>query len=193
MALCLCRGHQWGRRASDMGHLWAFSSAHVLSREPCWCPAPLHPLVLSCSPAWQWFRDGTSLPDGRSTYIVSNKERTLTLQNASPDDNGLYYCCARSAVGSICSQNNFTLNIIGELCPGCSGLGAQLFYCFAEGPPSAAGWESGCRGSVRLVWFYICESSFQRQAWHTWLCLNLTLSAGVNLPLHLSGADVWSM
>uniref|UniRef100_A0A8U7M4W8 Inactive tyrosine-protein kinase 7 n=1 Tax=Corvus moneduloides TaxID=1196302 RepID=A0A8U7M4W8_CORMO len=68
-------------------------------------------------PTWQWFRDGSPLPEGRSTYSVSNKERTLTLQSASPDDNGLYYCCARSAVGFVCSQNNFTLNVIDESFP----------------------------------------------------------------------------
>lgn len=81
---------------------------------------PVTCLPPSCSPTWQWFRDGSPLPDGRSTYSVSNKERTLTLQSASPDDNGLYYCCARSAVGFLCSQNNFTLNVIGESCPSCS-------------------------------------------------------------------------
>lgn len=46
--------------------------------------------------------------------MISNKERTLTLQSASPDDNGVYYCCARNAVGFVCSRNNFTLSIIGE-------------------------------------------------------------------------------
>lgn len=120
MALCLCWGQQRGWKAREMGHLWAVSFAHML-----WgallVPAPGYPLAPSCSPTWQWFWDGSPLPDGRSTYSVSNKERTLTLQSASPDDNGLYYCCARSAVGFICSQNNFTLNIIGELCPSCSG------------------------------------------------------------------------
>uniref|UniRef100_A0A663MW05 Protein tyrosine kinase 7 (inactive) n=1 Tax=Athene cunicularia TaxID=194338 RepID=A0A663MW05_ATHCN len=84
---------------------------------------PSSTVVLRCHidghprPTWQWFRDGTPLPDGRSTYSVSNKERTLTLQSASPDDNGLYYCCARSAVGFVCSQNNFTLSIIDESFP----------------------------------------------------------------------------
>ncbi|XP_030304466.1 inactive tyrosine-protein kinase 7 isoform X3 [Calypte anna] len=84
---------------------------------------PSSTVVLRCHidghprPTWQWFRDGTPLPDGRSTYSVSNKERTLTLQSTSPDDNGLYYCCARSAVGFVCSQNNFTLNIIDESFP----------------------------------------------------------------------------
>ncbi|XP_008937895.1 PREDICTED: inactive tyrosine-protein kinase 7-like, partial [Merops nubicus] len=84
---------------------------------------PSSTVVLRCHidghprPTWQWFRDGTPLPDGHSTYSVSNKERTLTLQSASPDDNGLYYCCARSAVGFVCSQNNFTLNVIDESFP----------------------------------------------------------------------------
>uniref|UniRef100_A0A8U7M4V3 Protein tyrosine kinase 7 (inactive) n=1 Tax=Corvus moneduloides TaxID=1196302 RepID=A0A8U7M4V3_CORMO len=84
---------------------------------------PFSTVVLRCHidghprPTWQWFRDGSPLPEGRSTYSVSNKERTLTLQSASPDDNGLYYCCARSAVGFVCSQNNFTLNVIDESFP----------------------------------------------------------------------------
>uniref|UniRef100_A0A8C0UKV0 Protein tyrosine kinase 7 (inactive) n=1 Tax=Cyanistes caeruleus TaxID=156563 RepID=A0A8C0UKV0_CYACU len=84
---------------------------------------PSSTVVLRCQidghprPTWQWFRDGSPLPDGRSTYSVSNKERTLTLQSASPDDNGLYYCCARSAVGFVCSHNNFTLNVIDESFP----------------------------------------------------------------------------
>uniref|UniRef100_A0A8C9NLB7 Inactive tyrosine-protein kinase 7 n=1 Tax=Serinus canaria TaxID=9135 RepID=A0A8C9NLB7_SERCA len=68
-------------------------------------------------PTWQWFRDGVPLPESHSSYSVSNKERTLTLPSASPDDNGLYYCCARSAVGFVCSHNNFTLNVIDESFP----------------------------------------------------------------------------
>lgn len=114
----------------------------------------LHPvtlLPLSCSPTWQWFRDGSPLPDGRSTYSVSNKERTLTLQSASPDDNGLYYCCARSAVGFVCSQNNFTLNIIGAFCPGCSGLGTRLFYRSANSLPSGQ-----AAGEVSGWWDFLC-------------------------------------
>lgn len=51
---------------------------------------------------------------------MSSKERTLTLQSAGPDDSGLYSCCARSAVGSVCSHNNFTLSIVGEWCPSCA-------------------------------------------------------------------------
>lgn len=159
--LCVCVGDSSGDGEPAIWAISGLSPLHTCSLgSPAGALCPFTFLPLSCSPAWQWFRDDTSLPDGRSTYSVSNKERTLTLQNASPDDNGLYYCCARSAVGSVCSQNNFTLNIIGELCPGCSGLEAQLFYCSAESPPSAAEWESGCRGSVRLVWFYLCEASF---------------------------------
>lgn len=104
--------------------------AHVLAREPCRRPrAPLTLSPLSRSPTWQWFRDGAPLPDGRGTYAVSSKERSLTLRSASPDDNGVYYCCARSAVGSVCSQDNFTLNIIGE----------PRVWLFYRVPPEAEG------------------------------------------------------
>uniref|UniRef100_A0A8B9ZC73 Protein tyrosine kinase 7 (inactive) n=1 Tax=Buteo japonicus TaxID=224669 RepID=A0A8B9ZC73_9AVES len=117
---------------------------------------PSSAVVLRCHidghprPTWQWFRDGTPLPNGRSTYSVSNKERTLTLQSASPDDNGLYYCCARSAVGFVCSQNNFTLNIIDESFPQAVIIPQDLivtkneeamFDCqFAAVPPPTQEW-----------------------------------------------------
>lgn len=126
---------------------WAISGLSPLHTCSLGSPvSALHPVTLSplsCSPTWQWFRDGVPLPDGRSSYSVSNKERTLTLQSASPDDNGLYYCCARSAVGFVCSQNNFTLNIIGELCPGCSGLGLGCFTAVLTAFPC-------CRLGARL-------------------------------------------
>lgn len=106
------------------------SPPHMCSLgSPAAVPHPVTLSPLSRSPTWQWFRDGTPLPNGRSTYSVSNKERTLTLQSASPDDNGLYYCCARSAVGFVCSQNNFTLNIIGEFASRPLGAGGGL-GCF---------------------------------------------------------------
>ncbi|XP_061481449.1 inactive tyrosine-protein kinase 7 isoform X2 [Rhineura floridana] len=81
------------------------------------------PVTLRCHidghprPTSQWFRDGTQIADDRTNYSVSNKERTLTLKSASPDDNGVYYCCARNAVAFVCSNNNFTLNIIDESFP----------------------------------------------------------------------------
>ncbi|KAJ7341188.1 hypothetical protein JRQ81_005011 [Phrynocephalus forsythii] len=81
------------------------------------------PVTLRCHidghprPTSQWFRDGTQIVDDRTNYSVSNKERTLTLKSASPDDNGIYYCCARNAVAFVCSSNNFTLNIIDESFP----------------------------------------------------------------------------
>lgn len=138
MASCLCRGQQRGRRARERGHLWAVSSAHPLSGQP-WRPVPLLTRSpLPCSPTWQWFRDGSPLPDGRNSYSVSNKERTLTLPSASPDDNGLYYCCARSAAGFVCSHDNFTLNVIGELCP--SSYPALLTASpLLQGNPQAGG------------------------------------------------------
>ncbi|XP_033000825.1 inactive tyrosine-protein kinase 7 [Lacerta agilis] len=81
------------------------------------------PVTLRCHidghprPTSQWFRDGTQIEDDRTNYSVSNKERTLTLKSASPDDNGVYFCCARNAMASVCSSNNFTLNIIDESFP----------------------------------------------------------------------------
>jgi len=138
---------------------WAISGLFPLHTCSLGSPAgALHSVTLSplsCSPTWQWFRDGAPLPDGRSSYAVSNKERTLTLQSASPDDNGLYYCCARSAVGFVCSQNNFTLNIIGELCPGCPGLGARLKQpplCCRAGARLRGKCQSGVTCSVRSLW-----------------------------------------
>lgn len=132
----MCRGQRWEHRAGDRGPSPGCAPprpAHLLAREPRrrrrrQTPrAPLTLSPLSRSPTWQWFRDGAPLPDGRGTYAVSSKERSLTLRSASPDDNGVYSCCARSAVGSVCSQDNFTLNIVGErrarlLSPLCSRL-----------------------------------------------------------------------
>ncbi|XP_072356376.1 inactive tyrosine-protein kinase 7-like [Scyliorhinus torazame] len=80
------------------------------------------PVTLRCHidghprPNWQWFRDGIQLTDA-SHYTFNNKERSLTLKSASPDDNGVYYCCARNAVGNVCSNDNFTLMIIDASFP----------------------------------------------------------------------------
>ncbi|KAG7462822.1 hypothetical protein MATL_G00188820 [Megalops atlanticus] len=79
------------------------------------------PVTLRCHidghprPTCQWFRDGTRLTE--KTHQINNKERTLTLKSASPDDNGLYYCCAKNAAGQVCSSDNFTLNIIDKSYP----------------------------------------------------------------------------
>ena len=62
-------------------------------------------------PTCQWFKDGIKLTE--KSHQINNKERTLTIKNASPDDNGLYYCCAKNAAGHVCSNSNFTLDIIG--------------------------------------------------------------------------------
>ncbi|XP_044284906.1 inactive tyrosine-protein kinase 7 [Varanus komodoensis] len=81
------------------------------------------PVTLRCHidghprPTSQWFRDGAQIVDDRTNYLVSNKERTLTLKSASPDDNGNYYCCARNAVAFVCSSSNFSLSIIDESFP----------------------------------------------------------------------------
>ncbi|XP_078068287.1 inactive tyrosine-protein kinase 7 isoform X2 [Mustelus asterias] len=80
------------------------------------------PITLRCHidghprPNWQWFRDGIQLTDA-SHYTFNNKEHSLTLKSASPDDNGIYYCCARNAVGNVCSNDNFTLMIIDASFP----------------------------------------------------------------------------
>uniref|UniRef100_A0A8C9R9E2 Inactive tyrosine-protein kinase 7 n=1 Tax=Scleropages formosus TaxID=113540 RepID=A0A8C9R9E2_SCLFO len=66
-------------------------------------------------PTCQWFRDGIRLTE--KSHQINNKERTLTIQSASPDDNGVYYCCAKNAAGHVCSDSNFTLNIIDKSFP----------------------------------------------------------------------------
>ncbi|KAM9364521.1 inactive tyrosine-protein kinase 7 [Pholidichthys leucotaenia] len=66
-------------------------------------------------PTCQWFKDGVKLAE--KTHQINNKERTLTFKSASPDDNGLYYCCAKNAAGHVCSNVNFTLNVIDKSFP----------------------------------------------------------------------------
>ncbi|KAL4641328.1 inactive tyrosine-protein kinase 7-like [Arapaima gigas] len=79
------------------------------------------PVTLRCHidghprPTCQWFRDSTRLTE--KSHHINNKERTLTIQSASPDDNGIYYCCAKNAAGQVCSDRNFTLNIIDKSFP----------------------------------------------------------------------------
>uniref|UniRef100_A0A1A7WXT3 Inactive tyrosine-protein kinase 7 n=1 Tax=Iconisemion striatum TaxID=60296 RepID=A0A1A7WXT3_9TELE len=79
------------------------------------------PVTLRCHidghprPTCQWFKDGVKLTE--TSHQINNKERTLTIKSASPDDNGLYYCCAKNAVGNVCSNSNFTLNIIDKSVP----------------------------------------------------------------------------
>uniref|UniRef100_A0A673CGX5 Inactive tyrosine-protein kinase 7 n=1 Tax=Sphaeramia orbicularis TaxID=375764 RepID=A0A673CGX5_9TELE len=66
-------------------------------------------------PTCQWFRDGVKLTE--KSHMINNKERTLTFKSAAPDDNGVYYCCAKNAAGHVCSNSNFTLNIIDKSFP----------------------------------------------------------------------------
>ncbi|XP_024153696.1 inactive tyrosine-protein kinase 7 [Oryzias melastigma] len=79
------------------------------------------PVTLRCHidghprPTCHWYKDGVKLTE--KTHQINNKERTLTIKSASPDDNGLYSCCARNAAGSVCSNPNFTLSIIDESFP----------------------------------------------------------------------------
>ncbi|XP_063731521.1 inactive tyrosine-protein kinase 7 isoform X1 [Eleginops maclovinus] len=79
------------------------------------------PVTLRCHidghprPTCQWFKDGVKLTE--KSHQINNKERTLTFASASPDDNGLYYCCAKNAAGHVCSNSNFTLNIIDKSFP----------------------------------------------------------------------------
>lgn len=79
------------------------------------------PVTLRCHidghprPTCQWFKDGAKLSE--RSHQINNKERTLTIKSASPDDNGLYYCCAKNAAGHVCSSSNFTLNIIDKSFP----------------------------------------------------------------------------
>ncbi|XP_074845376.1 inactive tyrosine-protein kinase 7 isoform X2 [Carettochelys insculpta] len=119
---------------------------------------PFAPVTLRCHidghprPTGQWFRDSSQLLDDRSSYWISNKERTLTLKSASPDDNGAYYCCARNSVGSVCSSDNFTLSIIDESFPRPVVVPQDLivnkndeamFHCqFTAVPPPTQEWVS---------------------------------------------------
>lgn len=79
------------------------------------------PVTLRCHidghprPTCQWFKDGVKLTE--KSHQINNKERTLTFKSATPDDNGLYYCCAKNAAGHVCSNSNFTLNIIDKSFP----------------------------------------------------------------------------
>uniref|UniRef100_A0A2I4BS68 Inactive tyrosine-protein kinase 7 n=1 Tax=Austrofundulus limnaeus TaxID=52670 RepID=A0A2I4BS68_AUSLI len=66
-------------------------------------------------PTCQWFKDGVKLTE--TSHQINNKERTLGIASATPDDNGLYYCCARNAAGHVCSSSNITLNIIDKSVP----------------------------------------------------------------------------
>uniref|UniRef100_A0A671MEJ3 Inactive tyrosine-protein kinase 7-like n=1 Tax=Sinocyclocheilus anshuiensis TaxID=1608454 RepID=A0A671MEJ3_9TELE len=78
-------------------------------------------VVLQCNidghprPTNRWHKDGALLSE--KSYKINNKDRTLTLPNASPDDNGVYYCCVKNAAGHACSNDNFTLNIIDKSFP----------------------------------------------------------------------------
>ncbi|XP_061817189.1 inactive tyrosine-protein kinase 7 [Nerophis lumbriciformis] len=82
------------------------SSARVTLR----CHIDGHP-----RPTCQWFKDGVKLTE--KSHQINNKERTLTFKSATPDDNGLFYCCAKNAAGHVCSNSNFTLNIIDKSFP----------------------------------------------------------------------------
>ncbi|KAM4599675.1 inactive tyrosine-protein kinase 7 [Fundulus diaphanus] len=82
------------------------SSATVVLR----CHIDGHP-----RPTCQWFKEGVKLTE--SSHQINNKERTLSIQNVTPDDNGLYYCCAKNAAGHVCSSSNYTLTVIDKSVP----------------------------------------------------------------------------
>ncbi|KAM9316194.1 inactive tyrosine-protein kinase 7 [Gastrophryne carolinensis] len=114
------------------------------------------PVTLRCHidghprPLCQWFRDTTSLADDGSSYSINNKERTLTLRSAGPDDSGEYYCCGVNAAGTVCSNRNFTLSIIDESFPQAvvtpedqivSKNEDAIFHCqFSAVPPPVLEW-----------------------------------------------------
>lgn len=101
-------------------------------------------------PICQWFRDGTSLADYGRVYAINNKERTLSIRSAAPDDSGEYYCCAHNAAGDVCSNHNFTLNIIDESFPQAAVTPEDqtvsenedaIFHCrFTAVPPPTLEW-----------------------------------------------------
>ncbi|XP_056617372.1 inactive tyrosine-protein kinase 7 [Triplophysa dalaica] len=71
-------------------------------------------IVLQCHidghprPSSKWFKD---------TVQLTVKDRILTLSDLTPEDSGIYYCCARNAAGQVCSNSNTTLNIIDKTLP----------------------------------------------------------------------------
>ncbi|KAG5266528.1 hypothetical protein AALO_G00233120 [Alosa alosa] len=112
------------------------------------------PVTLRCHidghprPTCKWYKDGVQQTD--KTHQINSKERTLTLRSASPDDNGIYYCCARNAAGQVCSNSNFTLNIIDKSFPrvlvspedhAVLRNGEAIFHCqFTADPPPIVEW-----------------------------------------------------
>ncbi|KAL2082820.1 hypothetical protein ACEWY4_020593 [Coilia grayii] len=112
------------------------------------------PVTLRCHidghprPTCKWFKDGVQQTD--KMHQISSKERTLTVRSAGPDDNGLYYCCARNAAGQVCSNSNFTLNIIDKSFPRPVVVpedqvvlrnGEAMFHCqFTAEPPPIVEW-----------------------------------------------------
>ncbi|KAG5279103.1 hypothetical protein AALO_G00106120 [Alosa alosa] len=68
-------------------------------------------------PTCRWFRDGDHLTERDKIHRINNKERTLTLASATPDSNGVYYCCGKNPAGHTCSSLNFTLNIVDKSYP----------------------------------------------------------------------------
>lgn len=129
LRVCVCRPAVWNDGSAARAISWLLSSVQVLSGQPL--ASALMGWSLSPSPMGQWFRDGHQLTDDRSSYSISSKERTLTLKSASPDDNGIYCCCARNAVGTVCSSDNFTLSIIGKghsARPGWESRGMSVQY-----------------------------------------------------------------
>ncbi|NP_001083315.1 protein tyrosine kinase 7 (inactive) L homeolog precursor [Xenopus laevis] len=117
------------------------SSSRVILR----CHIDGHP-----RPICLWFRDGTPLADDGQAISLSNRERTLTLHSAGPDDSGEYYCCAYNAAGSVCSNRNFTLSIIDESFPQAVVIPEDqvvnknedaMFHClFSATPPPSQEW-----------------------------------------------------
>uniref|UniRef100_A0AAY4EHC3 Protein tyrosine kinase 7 (inactive) n=1 Tax=Denticeps clupeoides TaxID=299321 RepID=A0AAY4EHC3_9TELE len=79
------------------------------------------PVTLRCHidghprPNYKWYKDGVQLTE--RSHQINNKERTLTVKSASPDDSGLYYCCAHNPLGQVCSNKNFTLDIVDKSFP----------------------------------------------------------------------------
>ncbi|KAI4885305.1 hypothetical protein NFI96_012264 [Prochilodus magdalenae] len=74
--------------------------AHMISLQ---CQIDGHP-----RPNSKWLKDGAQL---------SNKDRIFTVKNPTPEDSGVYSCCARNGAGHVCSNSNFTLSIIDKTIP----------------------------------------------------------------------------
>ncbi|KAG9468727.1 inactive tyrosine-protein kinase 7 [Eleutherodactylus coqui] len=161
-------------------------------------------------PICQWFRDGTALADNGHVYSINNKERTLTIRSAGPDDSGEYYCCAHNAAGDVCSTRNFTLNIIDESFPQAVIVPEDqiinegedtMFHCrFSAIPPPTLEWyfkDTVLTNKSRITVFQngsLLITSVRQRNYGTYRCVGTGLRGKqVVLQATLSLAEIGEM